>query len=147
MSGTNAQSPTAHTSGQSGTRKNSFTSNRPRSFAQGSEAISGTGHGSRRPHQSAAMELRHHRLKKRLFSVMLLTRVLSRISTPRRSSTFCGVLPQTFTQFRQDHRTRMHQHDPQHTFSTDWGRTAALPARSHLTLQPFPHRQSRLPPP
>ena len=43
MSGTEVQFPTAQTSGQSGTCKNWFTSIRPRSFAQGSEEISGLG--------------------------------------------------------------------------------------------------------
>src|SRR6266480_5531832 len=43
VSGTNAQSPTAQTSGQSGTRKNWFTTNRPRSFAQGSDEMMGLG--------------------------------------------------------------------------------------------------------
>src|SRR5467141_5100614 len=43
ISGTNAQAPTAQTLGQSGTLKNWFTSNRPRSFAQGSDEMMGLG--------------------------------------------------------------------------------------------------------
>src|ERR1043166_4763148 len=42
-SGTNAQSPTAHTPGQSGTCKNSFTNTRSHSFSQGREETSGLG--------------------------------------------------------------------------------------------------------
>src|SRR5579859_5442057 len=42
-SGTNPQSPTAHTPGQPGTSKNWFTKTRPHSFLQGSEETSGLG--------------------------------------------------------------------------------------------------------
>src|SRR5207249_7986051 len=76
MSGTNAQSPTAHTLGQPGTRKNSFTSNRPRSFAHGSEAMMGLGTVPA-VHTSVRDGIATPSAKKTLLSVRLLTRVLS----------------------------------------------------------------------
>src|SRR5205809_1190018 len=92
MSGTNAQSPTAQTLGQSGTRKNWFTTTRPRSFAQGSEKMRGLGTVPA-VHTKVRVGIETLSPKKTLFSVILLTRVLSRTSTPRRTSTFCVYRP------------------------------------------------------
>src|SRR5438067_1166440 len=99
MSGTNAQSPKAHTLAQPGTRKNSYTSNRPRCFAHGSEAMMGLGTVAA-VHTSVRHGIATPSAKKTLFSVRLLTRVLSRISTPRLLEHFLAVSSQTFTQFR-----------------------------------------------
>src|SRR5437763_10208497 len=99
MSGTNAQSPTAHTLGQSGTCKNWFITIRPLSFAQGSGEISGLGTVPA-VHTSVRDGIATPSAKKTLLSVRLLTRVLSRISTPRLLEHFLAVSSQPFTQFR-----------------------------------------------
>src|SRR5437868_4863513 len=82
MSGTNAQSPTAQTLGQSGIRKNWFTSNRPRSFAQASEETMGLGTVPA-VHTKVRDGIETPSVKRTLSSVTLLTRVLRRTSTPR----------------------------------------------------------------
>src|SRR5438477_13116303 len=87
MSGTNAQSPTAQTLGQSGTPKNWFTSNRPRSFAQGSEEMIGLGTVPA-VHTKVRDGIETPSVKRTLSSVTLLTRVLRRTCTPRSESTF-----------------------------------------------------------
>src|SRR2546430_4956219 len=79
MSGTNAQSPTAQTLGQSGTPKNWFTSNRPRSFAQGSEEMMGLGTVPA-VHTKVRDGIETSSVKRTLSSVTLLTRVLRRRS-------------------------------------------------------------------
>src|SRR5213593_3680754 len=111
MSGTNAQSPTAQTSGQSVTRRNSLTRIRPRSFVQGSERIRGLGTVPA-VHTKVRDGIATLSIKNTLFSVMLLTRVLSRTSTH-----FLRVSSQALTQFWQDYRTGMHEHNSQHIFT------------------------------
>src|SRR5260370_39801815 len=87
MSGTNAQAPTAQTLGHSGTRENWSTSNRPRSFAQGSEEMIGLGTVPA-VHTKVRDGIETPSVKKTLPSVTLLTRVLRRTSTPRPERTF-----------------------------------------------------------
>jgi hypothetical protein len=92
ISGTNAQSPTAQTLGQSGTCKNWFTSSRPCSFGHGSEKMSGLGTAPA-VHTKLRVGIERPSTKDTFPSVMLLTRALNRISTPRRASTFCAYRP------------------------------------------------------
>src|SRR5882724_5020050 len=92
MSGTNAQSPTAQTLGQSGTPKNWFTSNRPRSFAQGSEEMMGLGTVPA-VHTKVRDGIETPSVKKTLPSVTLLTRFLSQTPPPRRARPFWVYLP------------------------------------------------------
>src|SRR6266853_1318048 len=92
MSGTNAQSPTAQTLGQSETRKNWFTSIRPRSFAQGSEEIMGLGTVPA-VHTKVRDGIETPSAKRTSLSVTLLTRVLRRTSTLRRARTFSVYRP------------------------------------------------------
>src|SRR2546423_14378270 len=99
MSGTNAQSPTAHTLGQPGTRKNSFTSNRPRSFAHGSEAMMGLGTVPA-VHTSVRDGIATPSAKKTLLSVRLLTPGIKADFHTAFLEHFLAVSSQTFTQFR-----------------------------------------------
>src|SRR5260370_42715362 len=87
MYGTNAQAPTNKTLGQSGTPKNWFTSNRPRSVAQGSEEMMGLGTVPA-VHTKVRDGIETPSVKKTLSSVTLLTRALRRTSTLRRARTF-----------------------------------------------------------
>src|SRR6266853_1222240 len=116
MSGTNAQSPTAQTSGQSGTRKNWSTRIRPRSFPQESGRIRGL--GTVPAVQTKVRDgIATPSTNNTLFSVMLLTRVLSRTSTPRRASTFCVYRPRLSPSSGRITETGMHEHNSQHIFT------------------------------
>src|SRR5690348_1651534 len=86
-SGTNAQSPTAHTPGQPGTPKNWFTNTRPHSFAQGREETNGLGTVPA-VHTKVLAGIDVPPVRKISFSVMLVTRVFRQISTPRRERAF-----------------------------------------------------------
>src|SRR6266576_492851 len=108
MSGTNVQSPTAQTSGQSGTCKNWFTTIRPLSFAQGSEEISGLG-----TVPAVHTKVRHGIgtcwAKKTLSSVMLLTPGVKPNFHSAPLEHLLSVSPKAFAQLWQDYRARMHQ--------------------------------------
>src|SRR5438552_16360365 len=88
MSGTNAQSPTAQTLGQSGTCKNWFTSSRPCFFGHGSEKMSGLGTAPA-VHTKLRVGIERPSTKDTIPSVMRFTLVLNRISTPLRVNTLC----------------------------------------------------------
>src|SRR5262249_329185 len=94
MSGTNAQSPMAHTLGQSGSCKNWFTTNRPFSFELGIDDMSGLG-TMPAVQTKVRDEIEVPSLRLTSFWVTLLTRLLKRISTPRRTSTFLVYSPRS----------------------------------------------------